>query len=839
MYCPGLFCALRAPGATLMADTLYPVLTTRLGDRRDRGYLAWVAIANEVAHLPLESAPVDASPHALEIHVAGIDEPLVLIAEPLGPPDGDGFPLRLRPLDDAQAATLRQELFGEKEDAKPVDAAERISKLTPADEMVIQKQKDVRARITEGHALSLARATGPLTTFSRRAPGALKGRELGEGRYVLEQLIGGGASGEVYRALHTALKRRVAVKVLHTRFQNDRAYCARFYQEALAASRLDHRNVLRVIDYGQEPDGLLYIIMELLEGRNLSRLLDEERRLPPDRVARLISQACAGLAHAHDAQLIHRDIKLENIVVVDRRDDEGQETEVVKVCDFGIAHWTPVRDDSAPDDDTDIVVLPDQSRVAGTPAYMAPEQIRGAPVDPRTDVYALGVVLYELATGQLPFPESDAGELLRCHLKEWPKPPSSMIPGFDPDLEAIILRTLEKDPAKRFPNARALRAALRDLAHDDGAAPSGQFRRVSVRFLPKAADFLTNTAEALTRLGATDPTARQAGIDAIGEAIRAAMVAGNVRAARDLMLWLERWITDPTTSHEERERAERAAMVMREAATARSLAEHLLGEKVERVEEAFKLLATAGTAAFHALLEVRRTRTPTLELRARFVACGRAIGKAALPAIVEALHELGGLASKQEEMLAEDLLRLVPDVLSDPAGEVVMSFVRLEHPQVGAEAIRALSRVWGVRAHPLLLGVLDTEPVILRAAAVESISRLRTVDAMAIERLARLTAQEDVSEELRVAAAGALATTAGQLRGRAFMAIAQQLDAKPSLIGSLRRALGGQVTNPHVVVALARALIALDRAAAQPVLQNLAMVRGDLRPTIEALLAGR
>jgi eukaryotic-like serine/threonine-protein kinase len=819
-----------------MADTLYPVLTTRLGDRRDRGYLAWVAIANEVAHLPLDSAPVDASPHALEIHVAGIEEPLVLIAEPLGPPDAKGFPLRLRPLDDAQAQTLRQELFGADQDAAPDSAPQRLSKLTPPDAIVIQKQNDVRARITEGHALSLARATGPLTTMSRRAPGALKGRELGDGRYVLEDLIGGGASGEVYRALHTALKRKVAVKVLHTRFQNDRAYCARFYQEALAASRLDHRNVLRVIDYGQEPDGLLYIMMELLVGRSLSQLLDEERRLPPDRVARLISQACAGLAHAHDAQLVHRDIKLENIVVVDRRDDDGNQMEVVKVCDFGIAHWTPIKD--ATDDDTDIVVLPDQSRVAGTPAYMAPEQIRGAPVDPRTDVYALGVVIYELATGHLPFPEGDAGEILRCHLKEWPKPPSASIPGFDPDLEAIILKALEKDPSKRFPNARAMRAALRDLAQDDGAL-SGQFRRVSVRFLPKAADFLTNTAEALTRLGATDPTARQAGIDAIGEAIRAAMVAGNVRAARDLMLWLERWITDPTTSHEERERAERAVMVMRESATARSLAEHLLGDKVERVDDAFKLLATAGAAAFHALLDVRRARTPTLELRARFVACGRAIGKTALPAIVEALEGLGRLASKQEEMLAEDLLRLVPDVLSDPAGEVVMSFVRLENPQVGAEALRALTRLWGVRAHPLLVGVLDTESPILRAAAVEGMTRLRTVDAMAIERLARITAEEDASEELRVAAASALATTGGQLSGRAFAFVAAQLDAKPSLIGSLRRALGGQVTNPHVVLALARALVALDRAAAKPVLQNLAAARGDVRPAIEALLAGR
>lgn len=816
-----------------MDDTLYPVLTTRLADRRDRGYLAWVAIANEVTHLPLESAPVDASTHALEIHIEGVEEPLVVLAEPQGPPEPNGFPLRLRPLGPEQEEALKKELFGSgtPADTDPTTPPADVTTITPADAFFVAKQKDV-ARITEGHALSLARASGPLTTLSRRAPGALKGRTLGDGRFVLEDLIGGGASGEVYRALHTALKRKVAVKVLHTRLQNNRAYCARFYQEALAASRLDHRNVLRVIDYGQEPDGLLYIVMELLVGKDLSALLDEERRMSPDRVARLISQACAGLAHAHDAQLVHRDIKLENILVVDRRDDEGKASEVVKVCDFGIAHWTPEHGDFP--DDQDIVVLPDQSKVAGTPAYMAPEQIRGTGVDARTDVYALGIVMYELATGQLPFPDPDPGEVLRCHLKEWPRPPSYIVPGLDPDLEGIILRCLEKDPAKRYENARALRTALRDLI-DEETGGSGQYRRISLRFLPKAADFLANTGEALTRLGAADPLARRAGIDAIGEAIRAALTAGNVRAARDLLLWLERWITDPTTPHDERERAERAAMVMREPSAVRALAEHLLGEKVERVDEGFKLLATAGPAAFYALLEARRARPPTLELRARFVACARAIGRAALPAIVEALHGVHRLASKQEEALAEDLLRLVPDVPSDPAGDVIMSFVRLDRPAVGAEAIRALARVWGPRAHPLFLGVLDKDVEVLRLAALEAITLLRSVDDRALARLMRIVAEEAASTELRVTAAGALATTSGPLRPHAFSMLAAQLDTKPSLIGSLKRALGADASSPEVLLAIAKALVALDASAAGPVLQRVALARPDVRDAVERL----
>ena len=227
-----------------------PVITTLRLERRERGYLAWVSIANEVVELPLESAPIDATTHALEIHAEGYDEPLVVLAVPMGAPTEHGlFPLELRPLDEAQEALLRAELFaGSAGEARVTDGSAPPSSRgevgAPPKHKITQVPSGGAGRktetlpppsLSEQHALSLAKMTGP-STLSRRAPGSLQGRELGGGRFVLEQLLGGGASGEVYRAVHSVLRRAVAVKVLHPNLQLAQDYCARFYAEALAAS---------------------------------------------------------------------------------------------------------------------------------------------------------------------------------------------------------------------------------------------------------------------------------------------------------------------------------------------------------------------------------------------------------------------------------------------------------------------------------------------------------------------------------------------------------------------------------------------------------------------------
>ena len=834
---------------------LLPVITTRRPDRRDRGYLAWVAVAGEIAHVPLETAPIDGSTHVLEIYVDGFDEPLVVLADPAGAPDAAGeFPLRLTPLDEDHAAALRSELFGaaradtgaENIAAAPESPREALGPL--AANASIKRTSEPPVPLSTGHVAALARATGgggPATS-SRRAPGSLRERGLADGRFVLEDLLGGGASGEVYRAIHTVLRRPVAVKVLHPSLQYSQDYCARFYAEALAASQLDHRNVLRILDYGQEPDGILYIVMELLEGRNLQQILDAEGPLPLSRLVNLVSQACAGLGHAHDAGVVHRDIKPENVVVVQRKDDEGNTTELVKVCDFGIAHWVPEEsknrnDQEISDDDATLVRLPDSKKVVGTPAYMAPEQIRNEPVYARADVYALGVLLYELSTGQLPFVSSRPMEVLMMHVTERPKAPSKLVPSFNPGLERVILKALEKDPDRRHPNVRALRADLRELVDDDWSTGSGQFRRVSVRELPVATDFATNTADALATVTTAEGSSRGVAIQALSEALRTAVSEGKLRLARDLLGWLEERFADPGLRLDEREELDRAIRVLRDPAPARSFAGHLLSGKVERPEDAFPILSVAGPVGARSLLEARRAQPPSLELRARFVAYMRATGPAALPVILGGLEPLVELRTRPDEALADDLLRAAPDVRSDFGGELAVRFVRADKPSLAVVALKATVAFWGPRAHALILGVLDSSIDPVRIAAVEGLQRLRTLDDWAIERLGRiLVGPSPASIELRVAAANTLALAPFESRARVVAFLLERLvPPAQGLVGSLMMKAFGPREDAHVVIALARSLLALDPVGGRHALHQVATARPELRADIDAVLAGR
>lgn len=282
------------------------------------------------------------------------------------------------------------------------------------------------------------------------------GRRIAEGKYVIESLIGSGAAGAVYRATHRELRRTVAIKLLHPHYQQDPTFMTSFRGEALAASQLDHPNVMRVLDFGQEPDGLVYIVMEFLSGRTLQSLLDEERRLPTERAVEIMIQVCAALSVAHDHGIIHRDIKPDNIMLVPSRNDEGTSFELVKVCDFGIAALQNPRAEDAELAATEHVI-------AGTPEYMSPEQARGTEVDARSDVYACGICLYELVTGRPPFLGDNPGEILIKQLEEIPKPPSQLIKGLDPIIEEVILRAVQKDPTKRHQSAREMRVELKEL----------------------------------------------------------------------------------------------------------------------------------------------------------------------------------------------------------------------------------------------------------------------------------------------------------------------------------------------------------------------------------------
>jgi len=302
----------------------------------------------------------------------------------------------------------------------------------------------------------------------------LIGRKIND-KYSIESAIGSGAAGAVYRATHRELRRTVALKVLHPRYQQDPHFMKSFRGEALAASQIDHPNVMRVLDFGQEPDGLVYIVMEFLSGRTLQSLLDEERRLQTDRAVEIMIQVCAALSVAHDNGIIHRDIKPDNIMLVPSRNDEGGTFELVKVCDFGIAALqNPTREDQ------DLVSLLSENIIAGTPEYMSPEQARGSEVDARSDVYAAGICLYELVTGRPPFLGENAAEILVKQLEEQPRSPSQIIKGLDPLVEEIILRAIQKEPLKRQQSARELRVELKEMLEptDAGSAADDDERSI-------------------------------------------------------------------------------------------------------------------------------------------------------------------------------------------------------------------------------------------------------------------------------------------------------------------------------------------------------------------------
>src|SRR3984885_6440671 len=279
------------------------------------------------------------------------------------------------------------------------------------------------------------------TTMARLADEALIGRTLA-GKFVVESFIGGGAMGAVYRAKQLSLDKSVAIKVLHGDLGGDPTFIARFEREAKAASRLDHRNSMRVLDYGRDDaDGICYIAMELLDGQSLFALLREARGpLPDKRTVDLLRQVLAGLAVAHEMGVVHRDLKPENIIVLQSKSDDGNVTETVKVCDFGMAKI--MSGEGAVD--ASLEKLTSHGVIVGTPEYMSPEQGKGEELDLRSDLYSVGVILYQMLTGKLPFQADTPIATLIKHMVEAPRPPSALSPDVRPELEAICLRVMSK-----------------------------------------------------------------------------------------------------------------------------------------------------------------------------------------------------------------------------------------------------------------------------------------------------------------------------------------------------------------------------------------------------------
>lgn len=260
------------------------------------------------------------------------------------------------------------------------------------------------------------------------------------GRYTLGKRIGGGSIGEVYRARHALIRRPVAVKILRPEVASGRNL-ELFEREVQRTSELTHPNTVQVFDFGLTAEGLFYYAMEMLEGADLERVVEVGGPMPPARVLHVLRQACGSLEEAHNAGLIHCDLKPANLVLC----RQGGKPDVLKVLDFGLARNVRRKEEAELD-----------GTVFGTPLTMPPEVIRGQTIAPTTDLYSLAAVGYFLLTGRPVFEGESLGEVLRQHLSEEPTPPSTLVPGTPADLEAGLLRCLAKDPALRPGSATAL-----------------------------------------------------------------------------------------------------------------------------------------------------------------------------------------------------------------------------------------------------------------------------------------------------------------------------------------------------------------------------------------------
>jgi serine/threonine protein kinase len=280
------------------------------------------------------------------------------------------------------------------------------------------------------------------------------------GRYRILAKLGEGGMGAVYRAEQISLKRIVALKVLRAELSAEPGLVRRFNTEAELAAKLSHPNTVTLFDFGQDADGALFIAMECLEGRSLREVLSREGPLAPGRALAICEQLCASLADAHSHGIIHRDLKPDNVMLLQR----GRLSDVVRVLDFGIAK---LRDEQGDISNRPMTRAGD---LLGTPQYMAPEQIRGETVDARTDVYALGAMLYEMITGRLPFEGPSLMSILSKHLTEVPVPPRERRPDLriTPSLSHLVMEALDKDPARRPPSMDAFADRLARLVLEVG-----------------------------------------------------------------------------------------------------------------------------------------------------------------------------------------------------------------------------------------------------------------------------------------------------------------------------------------------------------------------------------
>jgi serine/threonine-protein kinase len=368
------------------------------------------------------------------------------------------------------------------------------------------------------------------------------GRQI-DGRFTIKERLGAGGMGVVYRAWQASVGREVAIKVISPRPGDDSSTAKRFLREAKLASQLSQPNIVMVIDFGATEDGTLYLAMELLRGRTLSQVYRKEGAFTPKRVLRVVSQLCDALESAHKAGIVHRDLKPANVMIL----DEPPGRDFVKVLDFGLA--------KALEHDGENTTLTQSDRVVGTPSYMAPEVITGAPAGPRSDLYSVGVMLFEMLTKRLPYAAPNANVMLAKHAYA---PIPELGDEVPPQVAYVVRKLLAKSPDQRYASVAEVRDALEaavagtlvmetsssreallDTGHEhDIAAALSSRNEISEE--TRSAAGVAPTRRAVPVMPASKPSAEVAAAAPprrrFGVALAAILVAGGVGAAVAVMM---------------------------------------------------------------------------------------------------------------------------------------------------------------------------------------------------------------------------------------------------------------------------------------------------------------
>lgn len=330
----------------------------------------------------------------------------------------------------------------------------------------------------DSHGLKTCPADGASLVEDATSPTKHDDPHIGhtlDDKYRLDERLDEGGMGTVYRGTHLLIDRPVAIKVLNSRYVHDKAAQERFRREARTAGRVRHDNAVAVTDFGRTADGLFYVVMELLDGRSLQDVLARESPLDTARAVAVMLQISAAVASAHEEGVIHRDLKPGNIFVVQR----AHAPTMIKVLDFGIAEWVG-GDGLATKQSTSTGIM------AGTPRYMSPEQSDGAELTPASDVYSLGIILYEMLTGTTPFSGASPSTFAAKHTYELPRSPREFVSTIPAELEAVVLHALEKNADQRPQNAGVFRSELYATAQQLGLEHAEGFSALTLDSLRDA-----------------------------------------------------------------------------------------------------------------------------------------------------------------------------------------------------------------------------------------------------------------------------------------------------------------------------------------------------------------